>query len=136
MRWSTRSRKARSHPSLMDAPDARSLPENAYRPLAPGESYRPPVPPSASIPEAGARSMGWGLVFCVIFTVAAAYSGLKVGQVMEAAIPISILAIGLARGYSRPSTVLENVIITGIRGGSGAGGAGAVFSLAALDVCA
>src|SRR5439155_1434482 len=71
---------------------------------------------------------------CVIFTVASAYSGLKVGQVMEAAIPISILAIGLARVYRRRSTLLENVIITGIGGVSGAIVAGAIFTLPALYI--
>ncbi|HEY0371657.1 MAG TPA: oligopeptide transporter, OPT family, partial [Thermoanaerobaculia bacterium] len=69
---------------------------------------------------------------CIIFTVASAYSGLKVGQVMEAAIPISILAIGLARVYRRRSTVLENVIITSIGGVSGSVVAGAIFTLPAL----
>lgn len=58
-----------------------------------------------------ASSIGWGIFLCIIFTVAAAYSGLKVGQVMESAIPISILAIGLARLYRRRSSLLENVII-------------------------
>ena len=72
------------------------------------------------------------MFFCVVFTVASAYSGLKVGQVMEAAIPISILAIGLARMYPRRSTLLENVIITGIGGVSGAVVAGAIFTLPAL----
>src|SRR3954463_6409051 len=85
----------------MDAPDTKSLPENAYRPLAQGEAYRPIIPPSAVMEEATARSVGWGLFLCIIFTVASAYSGLKVGQVMEASIPISILAIGLARAYRR-----------------------------------
>jgi putative OPT family oligopeptide transporter len=116
----------------MDAPDTKSLPTNAYQPLAPGESYRPVVPPGASLPEATWRSVGWGLVFCVIFTVASAYSGLKVGQVMEAAIPISILAIGLARVYSRRSSLLENVIITGVGGVAGGVAAGAIFTLPAL----
>jgi len=78
------------------------------------------------------RSVLWGLLLCVIFTVASAYSGLKVGQVMEAAIPISILAIGLARVYRRRSTLLENVIITSIGGTSGAVVAGAIFTLPAL----
>ena len=100
----------------MNAPDTKSLPKNAYQPLAAGEDYRPVVPASATLPEATVRSVGWGLVFCVIFTVASAYSGLKVGQVMEAAIPISILAIGLARVYARRSSLLENVIVTGIGG--------------------
>ena len=88
----------------MDAPDTRSLPPNAYLPLAPGEAYRPVVPAATTMPEATVRSVGWGLFLCVIFTVASAYSGLKVGQVMEAAIPISILTIGLARTYRRRST--------------------------------
>jgi putative OPT family oligopeptide transporter len=118
----------------MDAPDTRSLPENAYRVLAPGESYRPIIPAAGKLPEATARSIWWGLLLCVVFTVASAYSGLKVGQVMEAAIPISILAIGLARMYSRRSSLLENVIITGIGGVSGAVVAGAIFTLPALYI--
>jgi len=76
--------------------------------------------------------VAWGLLLCIIFTVASAYSGLKVGQVMEAAIPISILAIGLARAYRRRSTLLENVILTGIGGTSGGVVAGAIFTLPAL----
>jgi len=118
----------------MDAPDTRALPENAYRPLAPGEAYLPVVPAAAELPEASGRAVGWGLFLCVIFTVASAYSGLKVGQVMEAAIPISILAIGLARLYARRSTLLENVIITGVGGVSGSVVAGAIFTLPALYI--
>ncbi len=118
----------------MDAPDTRSLPENAYRPLAPGESYQPVVAAAASLPETTWRSVVWGTILCALFTWAAAYSGLKVGQVMEAAIPISILAIGLARVYARRSSLLENVIITSIGGVSGAVVAGAVFTLPALYI--
>src|ERR1039457_508927 len=102
-----------------------SLPSNAYEPLELGQAYDPLIPAQKRIPELTSRSIGWGVFLCVIFTVASAYSGLKVGQVMEAAIPISILAIGLARVYPRRSTVLENVIITGIGGVAGAGVAGA-----------
>ncbi|HSB15801.1 MAG TPA: oligopeptide transporter, OPT family [Bryobacteraceae bacterium] len=111
-----------------------SLPENAYKPLAPGETYRPVVPAAEAPPELTGRSIGWGVLLCVIFTVASAYSGLKVGQVMEAAIPISILAIGLARMYPRRSSVLENVIITGIGGVAGSVVAGAIFTLPALYI--
>ena len=118
----------------MDAPDTKSLPKNAYQPLAPGAEYRPFVPAAAATPEATPRSVGWGLLLCVIFTVASAYSGLKVGQVMEAAIPISILTIGLARVYRRRSTLLENVITTGIGGVSGSLAAGAIFTLPALYI--
>ena len=111
-----------------------SLPENAYRQLNSGESYRPVVPPDARLPELTVRSILWGLFLCLIFTVAAAYSGLKVGQVMESAIPISILAIGLARVYARRSSLLENVIITGIGGVAGSVVAGAVFTIPALYI--
>ena len=110
------------------------LPENAYTPLPPGTAYQPLVPASTTIPELTPRSVGWGLFLCVVFTVASAYSGLKVGQVMEAAIPISILAIGLARLYPRRSTLLENVIITGIGGLAGSVVAGAIFTLPALYI--
>jgi putative OPT family oligopeptide transporter len=116
------------------ATPTKELPANAYTPLPPGTAYEPVTPAAAAIPELTARSIGWGLLLCVIFTVAAAYSGLKVGQVMEAAIPISILAIGLARLYPRRSTLLENVIITGIGGVAGGIVAGAVFTLPALYI--
>jgi len=118
----------------MDESVTKSLPENAYRPLRPGETYAPYVPASAQLPEATPRAIGWGVFLTVLFTVASAYSGLKVGQVMEAAIPISILAIGLARVYGRRSTISENVIITGIGGMSGAVVAGAIFTLPALYI--
>jgi putative OPT family oligopeptide transporter len=108
------------------------LPANAYSRLASGETYAPIVPAADAPPESTWRSVAWGLFLCVIFTLASAYSGLKVGQVMEAAIPISILAIGLARVYKRRSTLLENVILTGIGGTSGAVVAGAIFTLPAL----
>src|SRR5258706_6078626 len=100
----------------METVDTKSLPENAYRPLEPNEVYKPVVPAATLLPETTFRSVGWGLFLCVVFTIASAYSGLKVGQVMEAAIPISILAIGLARVYPRRSTVLEHVIMTGVGG--------------------
>ncbi len=118
----------------MDASESKSLPDNAYRPLGPGETYQPVVPASANLPETTWRSVLWGLFLCAIFTAASAYSGLKVGQVMEAAIPISILAIGLARVYGRRSSLLENVIITGIGGVSGSVVAGAIFTLPALYI--
>jgi putative OPT family oligopeptide transporter len=116
----------------MEATETKSLPENAYEPLAPGEIYQPMVPADQAPPETTPRAILWGFFLCIIFTVASAYSGLKVGQVMEAAIPISILAIGLARVYRRRSTVLENVIITSIGGVSGSVVAGAIFTLPAL----
>src|SRR6476619_4472562 len=103
----------------METTESKSLPENAYLPLSEGQSYEPMVLPSENPPEATWRAILWGIFFCVIFTAASAYSGLKVGQVMEAAIPIAILAIGLARVYNRRSTLLENVIITSIGGVSG-----------------
>ncbi|HXZ42610.1 MAG TPA: oligopeptide transporter, OPT family [Terriglobales bacterium] len=112
--------------------DTKTLPENAYKPLHENELYLPIVPASAQLPEITSRSIFWGVLFCVIFSVASAYSALKVGQGMEAAIPISILAIGLARLYQRRSSLLENVIITGMGGASAAVVSGAVFTVPAL----
>ncbi len=112
--------------------DTKTLPENAYKPLHKGELYLPIVPASAQVPELSPRSIFWGVLFCVIFTIASAYSTLKVGQGMEAAIPISILAIGLARLYQRRSSLLENMIITGMGGASAAVVSGAVFTVPAL----
>src|SRR6266702_4007204 len=114
--------------------ETKSLPPNAYKPLGDNEAYCPIIAASAREPELTWRSVLWGTFLCVVFTVASAYSGLKVGQVMEAAIPISILAIGLARVYARRSSVLENVIITAIGGCAGAVVAGAIFTLPALYI--
>ena len=117
----------------MDTPDTKSLPENAYEPLKPGEVYKPIVPAGVtSFPQASWVSVTLGVVFCVLFTIASAYSGLKVGQVMEAAIPISILAIGFTRILSKDPPLLQNVIMTGIGGASAAVVAGAIFTLPAL----
>src|ERR1017187_10201563 len=112
----------------MPDPAPKQLPSNAYTPLPPGTVYQPPVAASEKMAELTPRSVCWGVLLCVVFTVASAYSGLKVGQVMEAAILISILAIGLARIYPRRGTLLENVIITSIGGAAGAGVAGGPFS--------
>src|SRR5579862_6746603 len=114
--------------------ETKSLPANAYTPLKEGEMYNPLVPTTSSAPEVTLRAIFWGTLLCVVFSVASAYSALKVGQGMEAAIPISILAIGLARVYRRRSTVLENMIITGIGGASGSVVAGAVFTIPALYI--
>src|SRR5580704_12702685 len=114
--------------------ETKSLPESAYELLKPGESYPPIVAAEVKLPELTGRSVGWGIFLCIVFTIAAAYSGLKVGQVMESAIPISILAIGLARLYRRRSSLLENVIITGIGGVAGPVVAGAVFTIPALYI--
>ncbi len=114
--------------------ETKSLPANAYLPLKDGEVYVPLVPTTVSVPEVTWRAVFWGTLLCIIFSVASAYSALKVGQGMEAAIPISILAIGLARAYKRRSTVLENMIITGIGGASGSVVAGAVFTIPALYI--
>ena len=121
-------------PATQEEIEVTTLPANAYQPLDPGEVYRPLVPAAARLPELTGRAIAWGILLCVIFTVASAYSGLKVGQVMESAIPISILTIGLARLYRRRSTVLENVIVTGIGGVAGSVVAGAIFTLPALYI--
>jgi len=118
----------------MNETESRSLPENAYLPLAPGQTYQPVVSASSSQPELTWRAIFWGVIFCILFSVASAYSGLKVGQGMEAAIPISILAIGLARAFKRRSSLLENIVITGIGAASGSVAAGAIFTLPALYI--
>ena len=127
---------AATAPASETAPEleTKSLPANAYQPLKEGELYVPLVPTSLSLPEVTWRAVLWGTLLCIIFSVASAYSTLKVGQGMEAAIPISILAIGLARVYPRRSTVLENVIITGMGGASASVVAGAVFTIPALYI--
>ncbi len=108
------------------------LPENAKTPLKPGEVYQPLVPSGATLPEITIRSVVTGLVMTVLFSLVAAYLALKVGQGIEAAIPISILAIGMGKLFTRKSTILENVIIQSIGANSSHVVAGAVFTIPAL----
>lgn len=115
-------------------PTRKTLPQNAYRPLERGEQYIPFVPPTERPPEASGRAIAWGLLMAAVFTAAAAYLGLKIGQVFEAAIPIAILAVGLAGLYARRNTVLENVIIQSIGAASGVIVAGAIFTIPALYI--
>ena len=114
--------------------EARGLPANAYRTLAPGESYVPYVPADKIVPEITVRSVAIGAFMAVLFTAAAAYLGLKIGQVFEAAIPIAILAVGLAGMFARRSTISENVIIQSIGAASGVIVAGMIFTLPALFI--
>lgn len=81
------------------------LPENAYRELKPGEKYEPILSPNKSYPEVTPWSVTWGLIMAVLFSAAAAYLGLKVGQVFEAAIPIAIIAVGLSNGTKRKNAL-------------------------------
>ena len=110
------------------------LSENAYRPLEPGERYTPYVPAGTVVPETTVRSVGIGLAMAALFTAAAAYLGLKIGQVFEAAIPIAILAIGLGGAFKRRSTISENVIIQSIGSASGVVVAGMIFTLPAIFI--
>jgi putative OPT family oligopeptide transporter len=104
----------------------------AFRELKPGETYDPIVPASQSVLEITIRSVAIGLVMAIIFSLASAYLALKAGQGMEPAIPIAILAVGMAGLFARRSTILENVIIQSIGAASGSVVAGAVFTIPAL----
>lgn len=110
------------------------LPENAYRELKPGEKYEPILSPNKTYPEVTPWSVTWGLIMAVLFSAAAAYLGLKVGQVFEAAIPIAIIAVGLSNGTKRKNALGENVIIQSIGATSGVIVAGAIFTLPALYI--
>jgi putative OPT family oligopeptide transporter len=112
----------------------KGLPENAYKELKPGEEYTPLMRPDATPAEVTPWSVGWGLVMAVVFSAAAAYSGLKIGQVFEAAIPIAILAVGLSAIGSRVNGMGQNVIIQSIGASSGVIVAGAIFTIPALYI--
>ena len=112
----------------------KGLPENAYRKLKEGESYEPVLSPKKKYPEANAWSVTIGVLMTIIFSAAAAYLGLKVGQVFEAAIPIAIIAVGLSSACKRKNALSENVIIQSIGACSGSIVAGAIFTLPALYI--
>ena len=110
------------------------LPENAMRELRPGETYEPMMPRNSRPKEVTAYSVGLGIVMAVLFSAACAYLGLKVGQVFEAAIPITIIAVGLSGATHRKGALGENVIIQSIGACSGVIVAGAIFTLPALYI--
>ncbi len=114
--------------------ESMSLPENAFTELKPGEEYVPAMRPDKTYPEATGYSVSMGLIMAVIFSAAAAYLGLKVGQVFEAAIPIAIIAAGIAGVTKRKNSLGENVIIQSIGAASGIVVAGAIFTLPALYI--
>lgn len=110
------------------------LPENAFRPLKAGEEYRPLMSPDKEYPEVNLWSVSWGIAMAILFSAAAAYLGLKVGQVFEAAIPIAIIAVGVSGAAKRKGALGENVIIQSIGACSGVIVAGAIFTLPALYI--
>lgn len=112
----------------------KGLPENAYRSLKEGEVYQPVVPNDAPLPELTGYSLLWGLFYAVVFSAAAAYLGLKIGQVFEAAIPIAILAVGMSTMLKRKNSLSENVIIQSIGASSGVIVAGAIFTIPGLYI--
>ena len=110
------------------------VPENAFRELKPGEVYNPLMSPDRKYPEVNLWSVLWGIAMAVLFSAAAAYLGLKVGQVFEAAIPIAIIAVGVSGAAKRKNALGENVIIQSIGASSGVIVAGAIFTLPALYI--
>jgi putative OPT family oligopeptide transporter len=116
------------------SPTTSSLPDNAYKELKSGEEYRPILDPAGTPPEVTGWSVIWGVLMALLFSAAAAYSGLKIGQVFEAAIPIAILAVGLSAATKRKNALGENVIIQSIGASSGVIVAGAIFTIPALYI--
>ena len=108
------------------------LPENAFRELKDGEEYKPVMSPQETYREVSPWSITWGILMAVLFSAAAAYLGLKVGQVFEAAIPIAIIAIGVSSATKRKNALGENVIIQSIGACSGAVVAGGIFVMPAI----
>ena len=111
-----------------------SLPENAQRELRPGEEYKPLLDPKGTFKEVTPYSVAIGVLMVILFSAAAAYLGLKVGQVFEAAIPIAIIAVGLTSVLGQKDGLSQNVIIQSIGGCSGAVVAGAIFTLPAIYI--
>ena len=111
-----------------------SLPENAHRELRPGEEYRPLLSPEKNYPEVTPYSVSMGLLMTIIFSAAAAFLGLKVGQVFEAAIPIAIIAVGVSGALGKKNALGQNVMIQSIGSCSGGIVAGAIFTLPALYI--
>ena len=118
----------------MQNQEAKGMPEGAFDVLPQGKEYAPYISADTIIPEVTSRSIILGLIMAVVFSAAAAFLGLKIGQVFEAAIPIAIIAVGVSPLFKRKNTILENVIIQSIGAASGVVVAGAIFTLPALFI--
>ena len=118
----------------MQNQEVKGMPEGAFDILPAGKEYAPYIAADSIIPEVTARSIILGLIMAVVFSAAAAFLGLKIGQVFEAAIPIAIIAVGVSPLFKRKNTILENVIIQSIGAASGLIVAGAIFTLPALFI--
>ena len=114
--------------------EIKSLPENAYTELKEGEKYEPVMPANRVFPEVTGWSVGMGLLMAFIFSAATAYAGLKIGQVLEAAIPISIIAVGASIAAKKKNALGQNVIIQSIGASSGVIVAGAIFTIPGLYI--
>ena len=119
---------------MENAKQQTGVPENAFRELKKGEQYEPLMSPDRTYKEVTVWSVLWGVLMAVVFSAASAYLGLKVGQVFEAAIPITIIAIGVTGATHRKGALGENVIIQSIGACSGMIVAGAIFTLPALYI--
>lgn len=115
-------------------PEDIKLPDNAYRELKEGEEYKPILLGQKKYPELNAWTITWGIIMAIIFSAATAYSGLRFGQVFEAAIPIAIIAVGVSTLAKRKSPLSENVLIQSIGASSGVIVAGAIFTLPAIYI--
>ncbi len=119
---------------MSQANEVKGMPEGAFEVLPAGKEYRPYIAADQVLPEVTARAIVLGLIMAVLFSAAAAFLGLKIGQVFEAAIPIAIIAVGVGPLFRRRSTILENVIVQSIGAASGLVVAGAIFTLPALFI--
>lgn len=119
---------------LINQPEDIKLPDNAYRELKEGEEYKPILLGQKKYPELNAWTITWGIIMAIIFSAATAYSGLRFGQVFEAAIPIAIIAVGVSTLAKRRSPLSENVLIQSIGASSGVIVAGAIFTLPAIYI--
>jgi len=119
---------------MSHTPEVKGMPEGAFDILPAGKEYAPYVAADTVLPEVTFRSVVLGLIMAVVFSAAAAFLGLKIGQVFEAAIPIAIIAVGVSPLFKRKNTILENVIIQSIGAASGVVVAGAIFTLPALFI--
>ena len=119
---------------VVEMPEDIKLPDNAYRELKEGEEYKPILLGQKKYPELNAWTITWGIIMAIIFSAATAYSGLRFGQVFEAAIPIAIIAVGVSTLAKRKSPLSENVLIQSIGASSGVIVAGAIFTLPAIYI--
>ncbi len=96
------------------------------------KEIKPYISADQSIPELTFQAVALGLVLSLVMCAANMYVGLKAGMTVSAAIPASVISMGILRGLMKRGTILENNVVHTIASSGESLAAGIIFTVPAL----